>query len=268
MEEDIHKKIEAYLSKAMTEDEITQFEKDIAANTELKEEVILYKSLNHHLTDTTYDDDSFFDGAHKKEIETYIQSEEGEAIKKRLLKVKEDYMSTSAMEKPKVKTRSLYYILSAVAAVILLFGLLFTRNSNISLYNDYYQISELPSFISRSDESSLTSKATSYFKKGDLDNSLTSFKEYIENAGKDVDPRVYIYTGIIYSEKENLKEAIAQFDLLEKSKSLDRSRALWYKTLTYLKFDKTSEVKETLALILKDSTNYKYAEAKELLGKL
>ncbi len=266
MEEDIHKKIEAYLSKTMTEDEITQFEKDIAANKELKEEVILYKSINHHLTDTTYEDDSFFNSTYKKEIETYIQSEEGESVKKKLLKVKEEYLATPQNEK--TKTRSLYYILSAAAVILVLFGVLFTRNSSTSLYNDYYKITELPSFVSRSDESSLVSKATSYFKKGELDNSLSNFKEYIQNAGKDVDPRVYIYTGIIYSEKENLKEAIAQFDLLEKSKSLDRSRALWYKTLTYLKFDKTLEVKETLALIIKDSTNYKYTEAKELLGKL
>lgn len=266
MEEDIHKKIEAYLSKNMTEDEITQFEKDIAASTELKEEVILYKSLNHHLTDTAYDDDSFFDSAYKKEIETYIQSKEGETVKKKLLKAKEEYLATSQNEKP--KTRSLYYILSAAAVILVLFGVLFTRNSSASLYNDYYQITELPSFISRSDETTLASKATSYFKKGDLDSSLASFKEYIQNAGKDFDPRAYIYTGIIYSEKENLQEAIAQFNLLEKSESLDRSRALWYKALTYLKFDKTSEVKETLALIIKDSTNYKFTEAKELLGKL
>lgn len=266
MEEDIHKKIEAYLSNTMTEDEITQFEKDIAASTELKEEVILYKSLNHHLTDTAYEDDSFLDSTYKKEIETYIQSKEGETIKKNLLKAREEYLATSENEKP--KTRSLYYILSAAAVIVVLFGILFTRNSSTSLYNDYYQITELPSFISRSDETSLTSKATTYFKKGDLDNSLSSFKEYIESAGKDVDPRAYIYTGIIYSEKENLKEAIAQFELLEKSESLDRSRALWYKALTYLKFDKTSEVKETLSLILKDSSNYKFTEAKELLGKL
>ncbi|MEP0265957.1 tetratricopeptide repeat protein [Dokdonia sp.] len=266
MEEDIHKKIEAYLSKTMTEDEMTRFEKDIAANTELKEEVILYKSLNHHLTDTTYDDDSFFDSAYKKEIDTYIRSEEGEVLKKKLLKVKEEYLATSEKEKP--KTRSLYYMLSAAAVIIVLFGLLFTGNPNTSLYNDYYQTTELPSFISRSDDKTLASKATSYFKKGDLDNSLSSFKEYIQSTGKDLDPRVYIYIGLIYSEKENLKEAISQFDLLEKSKSLDRSRALWYKALTYLKFDKISEAKETLERILKDSTNYKYIEAKELLGKL
>jgi hypothetical protein len=38
--------------------------------------------------------------------------------------------------------------------------------------------------------------------------------------------------------------------------------------LTYLKFDKTSEAKEALDRILKDTANYKYKEAKELLGKL
>jgi hypothetical protein len=79
---------------------------------------------------------------------------------------------------------------------------------------------------------------------------------------------VYVYTGLIYSEKENLQESIAQFDLLEKSQSLDRSRALWYKALTYLKFDKVAEAKAMLTSILEDPSNYNYKEAKELLEKL
>lgn len=266
MEEDIYIKIEAYLGGSMTHDEVVQFEKDIATNAALKDEVTLYKSLNHHLTDTTYDDDSFSDTAYKKEIETYIQSDEGNAIKKKLLKVKEDYTVTSEKEKPKI--RSLYYILSAAAAVILLFGLLFTGNSNASLYTDYYQTGDLPSFTNRSDQATLIAKATAYFKEGDFDTSLSSFQEYIEEVGKDIDPRVHIYTGLIYSEKKDLQKAITEFDLLETSESLDHSRALWYKALTYLKFDKTAEAKEMLDRILKDSTNYKYTEAKELLGKL
>ena len=79
---------------------------------------------------------------------------------------------------------------------------------------------------------------------------------------------VYVYTGLIYSEKENLEKAIEQFDLLENAQSLDRSRAVWYKALTYLKFDKVAKAKEMLTRILEDPSNYNYKEAKELLEKL
>ncbi len=265
MEEIVYKKIEAYLSGSMSTEDAKHFETEIASQPELKEEVALYKSMNHHLTETSYEDDSLSGIAYKKELESYIQSDEGEAIKKKLLKVKEDYHTTSEKEKP--KSRSLYYILSAAAAVILLFGVLFTGNSNESLYTDYYQASDLPSFTNRSDEASLLSKGSTAFKEDNLDTSLTSFQEYIRTE-KEVDPLVYVYTGLIYSEKENLEKAIEQFDLLESAQSLDRSRALWYKALTYLKFDKVTEAKVMLTSILEDPSNYKYAEAKELLEKL
>lgn len=265
MEEEVYKKIEAYLSGNMSTEDTKQFELEIASQPELKEEVALYKSLNHHLTGTYDDDDSPSSTAYKKEIESYIQSDEGEAIKKKLLKVKEDYNTTSEKEKP--KSHSLYYILSAAAAVILLFGVLFTGNSNESLYTDYYQASDLPSFTNRSDQASLLSKGSTAFKEGNLDTSLTSFQEYI-STGKEVDPLVYVYTGLIYSEKENLEKAIEQFGFLENAQGLDRSRALWYKALTYLKFDKVAEAKIMLTSILEDPSNYNYKEAKELLEKL
>jgi hypothetical protein len=265
MEEIVYKKIEAYLSGNMSAEEAKQFELEIASQPELKEEVALYKSINHHLTETSYDDDSLSNTAYKKEIESYIQSDEGEAIKKKLLKVKEDYKATSEKGKPKI--RSLYYILSAAAAVILLFGLFFTGNSNESLYSDYYKVSDLPSFTNRSDQASLLSKASTAFKEGDLDTSLNTFQEYIAT-GKEVDPLVYVYTGLIYSEKENLEKAVEQFDFLENAQGLDRSRALWYKALAYLKFDKVAEAKIMLTSILEDPFNYNYKEAKELLEKL
>ena len=265
MEEEVYKKIEAYLSGSMPAEDAKQFEAEIASQPQLKEEVTLYKSINHHLTGTSDDDDSLSGVAYKKEIDAYIQSEEGEAIKKKLLKVKEDYKVTSGKSKP--KTRSLYYILSAAAAVILLFGLFFTGNSNESLYTDYYQTSDLPSFTNRSDPASVLSTASTAFKEGNLDTSLTTFQEYL-SAGKEVDPLVYVYTGLIYSKKENLEKAIEQFDLLENAQSLDRSRAVWYKALTYLKFDKVAKAKEMLTRILEDPSNYNYKEAKELLEKL
>ncbi len=265
MEEEVYKKIEAYLSGRMSTEDTHQFELEVASKPDLKDELALYKSITHHLTNTSDEDAAGYDSKHKKEIEAYIQSEEGKAIKKKLLKINEDYKTTSKKENP--KRRSLYYVVSLAAIFVLLFGLFFTSNSNADLYTDYYKPSELPSFTSRSDQASLLSKASTAFKEGNLDISLTSFQEYNITA-KEINPLVYVYTGLIYSEKGNLEEAIKQLDLLENSQSLDNSRALWYKALTYLKFDKSTNAKETLISIIRDSTNYKYKEAKELLAKL
>lgn len=264
-EEEVHKKIEAYLSESMPKKEAQQFELEVASQPYLKKELALYKSMTHHLTNTSDQDTTQYGIKYKKEIDAYIQSEEGKAIKKKLSKVKEDYKTTS--EKKNSKIRPLYYLLSAVAVLVLLFGIFFTGNSNENLYKAYYQSTELPSFTSRSDQASLLSKGSTTFKEGKLDVSLTSFQEYI-TIGKGVNPLVYVYTGLIYSEKGNLEEAITQLDLLENSQSLDSSRALWYKALTYVKFDRLINAKQALRAILDDPSNYKYSEAKELLEKL
>ncbi len=266
MEEHVYKRIEAYISGNMSAEDAQQFESEMATQPDLKEEVALYTSINHHLTETEFEDTNY-NTTYKKEIDTYIESEEGKALKKKLLKVKEAYKATSQEEAPTSKTRPLYYILSIAAVVILVFGLLFTGNSNTDLYTDYYQSSELPSFTSRSDETSLLSKASLAFKNNDLDTSLSDFKEYL-SVSKEIDPLVYVYTGLIHAEKGNLEKAIAQFDLLETSQSLDNSRALWYKALTYIKFDESTRAKEILTTLLENPSNYKYTEAKELLDKL
>lgn len=266
MEEHVYKKIEAYISGSMSTEDAQQFELEMEMQPELKEEVALYTSINHHLTETEYDD-VIPDSDYKKELDTYLKNEEAVAIKKKLSRVKEEYMATLQKEKPKSKIRPLYYILSSAAVIALVFGLLFTKNSNEDLYANYYQSSDLPSFTSRSDQTSLLSKASINFKEGNLETSLTTFQEYITKT-EDVDPLVYVYTGLIYSENQELQKAIAQFDLLEQSKNLDRSRALWYKALTYLKFEKMSKAKEMLTVILENRSNYKYQEAKELLDKL
>ena len=106
------------------------------------------------------------------------------------------------------------------------------------------------------------------FRVANYDLSLAKIEEYIDKQDEDLEPLVYIYSGLIYAEKNNLTKAIEQFTILEKSNTIDSSRSLWYKVLVYLKFDKKKEAKNVLIILLEDIDNYKYEEAKELLGKL
>jgi len=86
MEEHVYKKIEAYISGSMSTEDAQQFELEMEMQPELKEEVALYTSINHHLTETEYDD-VIPDSDYKKELDTYLKNEEAVAIKKKLSRI-------------------------------------------------------------------------------------------------------------------------------------------------------------------------------------
>ena len=73
---------------------------------------------------------------------------------------------------------------------------------------------------------------------------------------------------MIQAEQGNLNTAIKQFEILENLGIEDSSRALWYKALIYLKFNKKAEAEELLNTIVLKASNYKYKKAKELLDEL
>ncbi|MFD2561638.1 tetratricopeptide repeat protein [Aquimarina rubra] len=266
MEGETYKQIERFLSGAMSDTEMEQFQKEILSNSALKEEVALYQSINFHISEKVADDHISYDSEYKRKLEEYIRSEQGKKIQATLLEEKQRYHNKLSQDKS--NKSMLYYILSTAAAVVFVIVFFFMKNSDKDLYTDYYKIEELPSFTSRSGNSSLLASAKSNFKSKQFDKSLSNFKEYVKNDVEGVDPLIYIYTGLIYSEKNQLEKAIEQFTFLENSDDIDNSRALWYKVLVYLKFDKKVEAKKVLAFILKDPNNYKYKEAKEILEKL
>ncbi|WP_299439771.1 hypothetical protein [uncultured Aquimarina sp.] len=267
MEEEMYMKIEKYFSGHMPKEEMIQFQKEIDTNTILKEEVTLYKAINFHLSDTAYEDDSFYNTDYKKKLDTYIKSDTGKKIKENLLNARAEQEQRPKNNKSSSK-RFLYVAISTAAMVLLIFGFLFIDGSEKDLFAEYYKVEELPSFTSRSGKTSLLSTAKSNFRATNFDAALSNFEEYILVSDKDLDPLVFIYTSLIYAEKNDLKKAIEQLTILENSNSIDRSRSLWYKALVYLKFEKKSEAKKTLNVLLENENNYKYLEAKKLLEKL
>ena len=267
MEEETYMKIEKYFSGDMSKEETIQFQKEIDTNAALKEEMTLYKAINFHFSNTAHEDDSFYNTDYKKKLDTYIKSDEGKKIKENLLDARTEDEQSRKVNKSSSK-RFLYFAISTAAVVLLIVGFLFLDTSKKDLYAEYYKVEELPSFASRSGKTSLLATAKSNFRATNFDASLSNFKEYIGINGKDVDPLIYIYTSLIYAEKNDLPKAIEQLTILENSNSIDRSRSLWYKALVYLKFDKKSEAIEVLNVLLKDESNYKHIEAKELFEKL
>ncbi|MDH7446967.1 hypothetical protein [Aquimarina sp. 2201CG14-23] len=265
MGEEMYMRIEKYLSGSMSTEEVIQFQEEMNVNPSLDEEVGLYRAINLHLSNTV-DEDTLYSTKYKSELEKYIKSNEGKKIKENLLNARTEQQYN--LKPGKSNKRFLYFLVSTAAAIVFVFIFLFMKKSEQELYAEYYKVEELPSFASRSAQPTLLSTARTNFRKANFEESLLNFNEYITANTEDLDPLVYIYTGLIYAEKNNLKKALEQLTLLEKSDTLDSSRSLWYKALIFLKFEKKIQAENMLHLILKDSNNFKYNEAKELLEKI
>ena len=270
MEEERYHNIEAYLSGTMSDEALTTFDAELSVDVDLKEEVTLYKAINFHLTGVENDQETFVKSAYKQSLGHFVQSEEGQLTDTQLKTIGDRY-HRSAKKKNKgsiTKSRTLYLILSSAAVFAFIFiTVLNKKASGTDLYASYFNPKELPSFTTRGDGGILLAKATSSFAESRFPEALDGFNTYLKEQDA-FNPLVYIYTGLIQAEQGDIEKAIAQFELLENANTIDKSKALWYKALTYLKFEKKTIAKKVLGEIIENPANYKFKEAQELIKKL
>lgn len=270
MNEEQYKEIESYLSGKLSPEKTTQFEKRIENDKELAENVSLLTSINLHLINKSFLDE--YNLSNNKAISNFIVSEEATELKQDLFNVNEKYQEDQVVSNGKTsKDRLIYFLISTAALLIFaLFAFnLFTKDSAQDLYASYYQLKDLPSFTKRSTDNESLSEATKLFKIGRYDESLQLFDGYVfATDTENINGLVFIYKALIYSEQGKLKKAIQQLNILEDSKSIDSGRALWYKSLIHLKFDKKEDAKRLLRKLLANPQNYKFKEAQDLFSKI
>ncbi|WP_299432714.1 hypothetical protein [uncultured Aquimarina sp.] len=259
MYEDIDKKIEAYLGGDLNSEEKKQFELIMSDDIELQKKVKLANEINHHLKEENWLSDEDKNSSSRKEIEDYIKSDEATKIRSKILDAGKRYKNPQS----KFKSKRLIAAVAAIFVVALLSTVLFIRNSSTTdLYAKYYSDNDLPSLLKRSGQNDFLSKGIKSFKANEYETAITFFKEYLK---ENDDPILYSYIGISYLEIGNTNKALINFDKLLNSSSIDNSKALWYKSLMYLKINDTIKLRKTLSKIIKDSTNFNYKKAQDLL---
>ncbi len=265
MEQDVYMKIESYLGNSMTLEEQKAFERDMVHDPNLHQEVQLQKAINHHLNSESWEPITAKNKSEsQKQLNTYFKSEEAKELKQKLNSVQQKYNQTKKQPFPVLK-----YI-SSVAAVLLLViasYFLLKQKSYEDLYVEYYNEKDLPSLVSRGDTNAILSKGVIAFKSKEYKEALKLINEYLVNTDI-VNPLAYSYKGMTHLELNEVDKAIQSFDLLLKSNSIDRSKALWYKCLVYLKMKNNNSLKETLLLITENQANFNYDKAQQLLNDL
>lgn len=259
MEDDIL--IDNYFKGLLSEDEERSFLERLSTDASFNEKFKLEEQMIDALSEDGWD----FAKAPSEEVEAYsdlLKKEELQRLKKTLSEVNSEFNA-----KKNISNRRLFYYLAAACIVVFL-GLQLFFNQNISnqkLYNDYIALNDLPSFVSRSDESNQLAKAQEFFENKKYKEALLIFKSVVSS--KDVSGNILIYKGIAETELGQYNDAQETFNSLINSDLFDAPKGYWYKALLYLKQDRVEESKVILSKIVSEEL-YKNNEAQKLLKQL
>lgn len=259
-EHTIQKKIDSYLNNTMSIDERLLFEQEMKDNIDLKEDVLLQKSIsevvfNHNLS----------------HIEDPSKDQELATIKKTL--EKENYQNynrniekaASVYSKKKGK-RKFLYVGSIAAAVLVFIAVLLVPNeaSFETIYAEYSNWNELTSYVEQSESQDEFPKGELLYKEKKYTEAIQFFETYTEDPNTTLYAAGLTYLGASYFKENHYDKAIKTYDVLIHSDSYDNSKGYWYKLLIYLKQKDVAQVKATIQIILSDQNNYKYKTVLEM----
>ena len=253
--------IDNYLKGLLTKNEEKSFLERLETDAEFKDNFKLEEQLFNALDNNSWS----FTNKNNSEVNDYkklLQQDDLQNLKKTLSETNINYNSKNSIP----NRRWFYYLVAA--SIVVLIGSQFLFNNSLSnqdLYEDYIALNDLPSFVSRSDNSSSLIEAQNYFEDKRYKEALTIFNSISKE--QELTGTLLIYKGISETELGNYEQADKTFDSLIHSDFLDAEKGFWYKALTYVKADRVEAAKTILAEIITRKL-YNHLQAKELLEKI
>lgn len=263
MTDDLKVKIAAYIAGNLSSEEVDILEKAMANDSELKEEVALERQIYLHLNGKIHNGDSL-ENEYTQSLRSVMRSHEAKELNTKLLKSRAQYRNKNK------KRRNFKALLAAAVITVLLIagkGLILTKTQTPGeLFDQYYRTEDLPSFRKRGTDKSTLQEAITLFNNYEYKEALGLFNTYMDKE-EDVSLSIHVYSGISYAALEDEQRANEEFDKLINSKSIDRSKGLWFKALSYLKLGNKERAIEALEM-LKNKRGFKYKETTLLLEQL
>lgn len=257
--------IENYLLGKLPKEEEVSVQKRMSDDIRFRESVLLQKQLLESLSESSWSYAEHVDVERLKEYEELYKSENSVQLKKAIVQAQNNYKNSV----PKNKRPWVYYLSAAIIAILIGIAVLMPKQQNSQeLYVDYYEISDIPSLVTRGGtEDTPLIDAERYFEERNYNEVLSILTPKVATATKNK-ASILLYKGISEMELNQFEKAHATFDELSTSDLIDAPMGIWYKALLYLKMDDSEKAKGLLQQITTSSTNYKYTQAKELLEKL
>jgi tetratricopeptide (TPR) repeat protein len=256
--------IDNYLNKRMTKEELISFEKELFQNHELAEEVKINKNLFSLFDSESWDSINVLneDGITYKE---YLLSKDT----KRLKGIIKDVNDTYKLKSINPIIRYKWYVVASSFLILMICGnfLMNNKSENFdNVYKEYHNLSELPSLTNRNDSDRLRSEIEVLFKDKKYTSTLKSIDAY-ETKYKTTYINLNLYKGFCYLELNKFKEALKVFSAVKNSNHIDKNKAYWYLSITYLKQKDYVNAIKNLKIITKNSY-YNHKRAEEILKKI
>ena len=265
---DFLEEIDKYLDDIMTPEERKSFEEKVDNDSTLAEELKLQKDMR-----SIYEDKDWIEGDttalknnEAKQLSDFFRSDEASSLKESIAEVVDQNRTKSGNRNKN------FYFLGIAASIIVLMTIsifVFSESDYNALYSENIALDEIPSMITRGEEENeLVKNAQELFEQKKYEEAAAIFLKYHQSNVADIDPLSYIYSGVAYLELDKFDKAIAQFELLEQTNTLQSKKANWYKAMVYLKGEEKEKLKGILVKITSDPDNYNFKEAKVLLEKI
>jgi len=256
--------IDQYLKGTLTEAETLDFEKRMATDAALREEVIIQKQLFAIHDFPTKK--GIKNEAYTEELQLLnekLQTEEYQALSRKIRKVGKEQNLGKRVFKKKKKSYFIYSIAATIAILLTTF-LIFNRQPSLNYYyNKNVNWEELPSFIVKGQTEDIFTKGEALFKNKEYKEAITTLTTIETN--DEFYPYALLYIGASYEQLNENEKALVSFDKLTQLTDFEEySKGYWYKLLLYLKLNNRQKALEMKAIILENKNNYNYKKALEL----
>ncbi len=240
-EEEKYELFDSYLQKELSEQDRLNFESQLAADANLREELEVFTAITGHLEG-------------KLAIDPQRQ-----ALLDSLTS-----LSQQAQEQKETKViRFKPWKFAVAASIVLLAGVfVFNQFSNPS-YNDFYEPQTI-SLVERGDTDENLIAAEKAFNAKDYEEALRNFDKVLVT--EEGNTEIQFYKGIALLELDKFQEAEALFEVISKGNSIFKHQAQWQWALSKLKQKDYEACKKLLQDIPADAEVYE--KAQKLLRKL
>lgn len=258
--------IEGYILDKLSKEELVTFNKLLIKNPDLKEDVLLEKSVYESLNEDKW---SLLKNDSKNEelqqLKKQLRNDDIQQLVEKIKNAEKNHFS----QKEKTKTlfnRKYFYFVGAAVVILFLFNLLLNPQK-ANYYQEYENWNNLPSLIEKGIDKNIIVESEVLYKDKKykqlillINSKITKKNDYYSYA--------LIYLGSAYFKLKKFEKAHQTFDELIQTNSLQNSYGYWYKLLIYLKTNDKVNTDKMINLILKNKEHYNYKKVKKLYTEL
>jgi tetratricopeptide (TPR) repeat protein len=250
--------IDKYLGGELKPEEKASFEKRLATEPALSEQVALHRQIT-----------ASFKSSGRASMLAMLAEEDA--------KMPAYHQVEVAEEKPEAKviafdnrSRQMYYWAAAVVLLLLVPFIFIIRNNTSSdrIADKYFQPYEYQGGTANGDTADLSTKAMQYYTRNEHASAVTLLDKLLGN-NTAAEAEVQFYKGNSHLALNHATEAIASFEaVLAMPANQYTEEAQWYLALSYIKAEEKAKAKELLNTIVDTQNHPFHKDATELLKKL